>query len=241
MSNPPRPPAVLWISSILLPGLLAACAGEPAPTGYWEGEGTVIETPMKDFFRTLTREAEFKFWFVLDERRDAVGEIELVYDVELRVENLPQVTIPTPGAAPGVTFDPEVGGTLTELNPRRTFPLVGTFQEGELALQIATVADEREPLEFTLRGDPGVSAGIGVDGGTGTIIQKIDMTPFSPFLAPAPVEKRQGGPFAARYESSGDRHAVHWSARQVGGERRNVELTPELENALDRLRADLGW
>lgn len=182
----------------------------------------------------------------MDKKGNALGEIELTYDADLKVMNLPQVTVPAPGG--NFTFAPEVGGKLTDPNPRRRFLLVGVFDGKKLTLAFAMPEDDRGSLEFTLRADPGVSVGMGVGGagvnvpggGVGTLVYKIEMTPFSPFGPPVPVEKRESGPFAARHEDSGENYAIHWSARQIGGEQRNVEITPELELALQQLRERLG-
>jgi len=83
--------------------ILAGC-GKPTPAGYWEGKASAKEIPLKDQFRTLTRSAETDFWFVVDwspvnHTGVAVGEAEAVYDAELKVDNLPKVTAPVPGAA----------------------------------------------------------------------------------------------------------------------------------------------
>ena len=199
-----------------------ACASAPeTPAGYWEGSGTAMEVPMQDEIKRLERRAEFELWFNLSEDGEASGEIELIYGAELTVEDLPNVTAPVPGGS--VSFQPKVGGKLTDLDPRRTFPLVGSYQDGELTLEIATAESERPPLEFTLRADAGISGSVsvgpvgvgGLGGDASVIVHKIDMTPFSPFSAPVPVQKRAGGPFAARFEESSQHHAIDWSARQV--------------------------
>lgn len=231
------------LAGLGLPGC-GGVEGRPAGVaGYWEGDGHHAEVPMKDSARELTRSADFEFWFRLDRQGRASGEIELVYDAVLTVRGLPQVSVPLAGAS--VTFAPKVGGKVTDLDPRRRFPLVGIYRPDEktLTLQIATPQEEREKIEFTLRADPGVSAGIkGVTvpgGGAGAVVQKIPMTPYSPLGAPAPVERREGGPYAARYEESGDRYALEWSAHQVREESRPLELTPELEAALRDLERAL--
>jgi len=236
----------LTASGLLLAGLAGCFEGTATPAGYWEGKGTAIERPMDDAVRKLTRSAEYEFWFTLAENGDAVGEIELTYSADLKVEGLPNVTVPAPGGS--VSFEPEVAGTLTDLDPSRRFPLIGVLEEGQLTLAIAIPEGDRPPLEFTIRADAGVSGGMSIGGGSigglplgnaQLILQKIDMVPFSPFNGPAEVEKRPGGPFAARYESQGDDYAIDWSARQMGGEQRRLELTPELELELRRLRESL--
>lgn len=144
---------------LLLLTLSVAC-GDPTPAGYWEGKGTAKEIPMKDAFRTLTRSASYDFWFTVGEGGDAVGEIEMVSDSDLRVDNLPQVTVPLPFSS--MTFAPSVGGRITDLNPRRKFRLVGVLAKQQLTLEIATPEDARPPIEFTIRADPGVSAGFNI-------------------------------------------------------------------------------
>lgn len=209
--------------------------------GYWEGKGMSRETPMKDQFRTLTRDSDFEFWFTVDRDGQAAGEIEIKYDSVLKVQNLPSVKV---GVA---SFSPEVGGKITDLNPKRRFPLIG-FTDGEkLALEIATPEDQRPTLEFTMRADPGVSGtmgGVTMRGGAvgmGSMeVMTIPMKPFSPFRGTAPVTKRPGGPFAASFEERGQNFAIEWSARQAGGEQREVTLTPEMEAALRELRQRLG-
>ena len=220
----------------LLVALPIAC-GNPVKTGYWEGKGKVREIPMKDRFRQLTRDADFEFWFTLDKEGSATGEIELVYDSVLTVENLPSVS------AGSVSFSPKVGGKITDLNPKRKFPLVGVLAGEQLKLAIATPEDLRPPIEFTIRADPGVSAGFGgmtMPGGAAGIgdvnVIKIAMKPFTPFNDAAKVEKRAGGPYAASFEKRGNNWSIEWSARQVGGGEREVKITPEMRQALDKLR-----
>lgn len=225
-----------------------SCESDPHSYGYWEGKGTAMEIPMNDGVRKLTRSAEFEFWFTLAESGDAVGEIDLEYNAELTVDNLPNVTVPAPGGS-SVSFNPEVGGTMTDPDPTRRFPLVGVLEGEELTLAIATAEGDRAPLEFTIRADAGVSGGMPIGGAsvdglspgdTQVIVQEIEMTPFSPFNASVAVKKRPGGPFAVHFEDKGDNFGIEWSARQMGGEQRDLELTPELELELRRLRESLG-
>ncbi len=176
--------------------VVAACGadrGTPTPAGYWEGSGRASETPMKDHVRTLTRTADTEFWFTVAwdaERRIGTvsGEAEAKYDAELTVENLPKVTVPTPGGS--VKFEPSVGGKLTVADNRRRFPIVGVLRldgdgGGTLVLQKVNAPagtrrqqEDREaggsrtfdaPMEFTLRADPGVSGTLGGPGGSVTM------------------------------------------------------------------------
>ncbi len=174
--------------------LLTSCgeAGRPTPGGYWEGSARASETPMKDHVRTLTRTADAEFWFTVhwDAGRNMgtiSGEAEAKYDAELKIDNLPKVTVPTPGGS--VKFEPSIGGKLTDADNRRRFPIVGVLRvdpdsgNGSLLLQkVNAPAGTRsqqldreaggsstfdKPMEFTLRADPGVSGGFG--GGAGNI------------------------------------------------------------------------
>ncbi|HUP00612.1 MAG TPA: hypothetical protein VM737_03705 [Gemmatimonadota bacterium] len=230
-----RIPILLTCASAVL-----ACEGRPTVSGYWEGKGTTSDTPMKDDYRELSRRSEAEFWFVLGDDGTAVGEAEVVYDAELKVENLPSVS-----AGP-VSFSPEVGGKVTDLDPRRRFPIVGIYDAGGSTLVLQAVVDSTVPkIEFTLRADPGVSGGmggIGVGGtGRGQIVQKMPMTPWSPFgEAGTAVEKRPDGPYEARFEERGEMYVIQWSARQMGGEQREVEIGPEIERALRDLQRDLA-
>jgi hypothetical protein len=211
--------------------------GNPVKTGYWEGKGKVREVPMKDRFRQLTRDADFEFWFTLDKDNNATGEIELTYNSELTVENLPSVS------AGAVSFSPKVGGKITDLNPKRKFNILGVMSDDQLTLAIATPEAARPPIEFTIRADPGVSAGFGgvtVPGGAAGIgdasVIRIAMKPFSPFNGAAKIEKRANGPYAASFEGRGNNWSIEWSARQMGGEQRDVKITPQMREALDKLR-----
>lgn len=236
--------AVAAAAAVLLLALAGCRSAGPATLeGYWEGKGKVNEVPLKDRFRQLTRKADYEFWFVVDKEGNATGEIELVYDAELTVENLPSFS------AGSVSLSPKVGGKVTDLNPKRRFPLVGFVTPTEIALAIATPESERPKIEFTMRADPGVSAGLGggavtIPGGAAgvgdVIVKRIEMTPFTPFGAKAKVEKRPNGPYAARFEERGNNYAIEWSARQMGGEQRRVNLTPEMEEALRNLRQQFG-
>jgi hypothetical protein len=175
---------------------LTAC-GEPArptPAGYWEGTARASEIPMKDPVRTLTRSVDAEFWFTVkwDPGRNmgtVTGEAEAKYDSELKVDNLPKVTVPTPGGS--VKFEPSVGGKLTDTDNRRRFPIVGVIRidpssgNGTLVLQkVNAPAGTRQeqtdreaggsanydaPMEFTMRADPGVSGGLGGAAGNVTI------------------------------------------------------------------------
>jgi hypothetical protein len=248
-------PTVLVVCAIVVAGLSACSSHQPPPSdvattyatpgGYWEGKGKANEIPMKDDFRTLTRSADYDFWFTVGDDGNAVGEVEILYDSELKVQNLPQVTVPLPTAS--MTFAPSVGGKVTDLNPRRKFPLVGVLANHQLTLEIATPESARPPIEFTIRADPGVSAGFNVQrAGPGSVkgnsesqVIKIPMMPFSPFNGSAKVEKRPAGPFAATYDETGKNYSINWSARQMGGEQRKAELTPEMQQALQKLRQQL--
>jgi hypothetical protein len=221
---------------MLLVALPMAC-GHPVSTGYWEGKGKASEIPMKDRFRQLTRAADYEFWFVLDKEGNAAGEIELVYTSELTVENLPSMSLGS------VSFNPKVGGKVTDLNPKRKFPLVGVLKDDQLTLEVATPESARPPIEFTIRADPGVSAGFGgmtMPGGAAGIgggdVIRIAMKPFSPFNGAGKVEKRPSGPYAASFSARGSNWAIEWSARQMAGEQREVKITPEMRQALDKLR-----
>ena len=240
-----RAKAGFVLSLILIAGLgLLSCRSRAETSGYWEGKGRAHSTDMKDDYKEMTRSATFEFWFTLDAAGNAVGEAEIVYDSKLTVENLPSASIGSIG------FAPKVGGQVTDKDPTRRFPIVGVFNKDamELALAIATPQDKRPKIEFTFRADPGVSASVGAGGlsstipggGTGATVQKMDMTPFEVFVGKAKVEKRPGGPFAARAEEKGDNYAVEWSARQIGGEGRQVQMTPEMERALQELRQRLN-
>lgn len=182
----------------------------------WKGSGSVTETPLKDDYRELTRSTEFEFAFAVDKDGNVSGEITLTYDAVLTVENLP-------GADVGIaSFDPEVGGQVTDPNPTRTYPLTGKLEGDELTLEIATAEEEREldPIEFTIIADPGVSAGLGGGGaftapGGDVQIIEIDMTPFTPFEGPATVVVGPDGPESARYFDQGDNYEVEWNAEVV--------------------------
>jgi hypothetical protein len=231
-------------AAMLLLALLMGC-GRTTTAGYWEGKGKASEVPMKDRFRQLTRSADFEFWFVLDKEGNATGEIELNYNSELTVENLPSVSLGS------VSFSPKVGGKVTDLNPKRKFPLVGVLKDDQLTLEIATPEAERPSIEFTIRADPGVSAGFGLGSGSITVpggaagvsggdVIKIPMKPFSPFNGSGKVEKRPSGPYAVSFDARGSNWAIEWSARQMGGEQREVKITPEMQQALEKLRQQAG-
>jgi hypothetical protein len=53
------------------------------------------------------------------------------------------------------------------------------------------------------------------------------------------VEKRSSGPYAAGFDKRGSNWAIEWSARQAGGEQREVKITPEMQQALEKLRQQL--
>ena len=166
--------------------------GAATPAGYWEGTVSCSETPMQDHARTLTRKVDAEVWFTV--RWDpttrtgvAVGEANAVYDATLTVKNLPKVTAPVPGG--NVKFEPEVGGTLTQTDNKRRFPVVGVLSldpatgRGQLWLAKGGQTDTRSEsernddtargvsgpdasMEFTLRADPGVSGGLSGDAGS---------------------------------------------------------------------------
>jgi hypothetical protein len=183
--------------------LLAGCGDSPpagsaptfgaaTPAGYWEGKVSCDETPMQDHARKLTRRCDAEIWFTV--RWDpatnsgvAFGEAQAVYDSVLTVKNLPKVTAPVPGGS--VQFEPEVGGTLTQSDNKRRYPIAGALTwdaasgRGTLLLTKAANPDTRTEaqrlddeargvggpdafMEFTLRADPGVSGGLsGAAGG----------------------------------------------------------------------------
>ena len=279
---------------LLLAAALAAWSGacvaqvDATPAGYWEGTAYNHEIPMKDHVRQLTRTVNADFWFTVkwDPARKVgtvSGEADAKYDSELKVENLPKVTVPAPGG--NVKFEPSVGGKLSENDNRRRFPIIGVLRvdpntgTGTLFLQkvdARTTPGERTnveaggaagydtPMKFIMRADPGVSAGIAaggsgvsvsnsgtvsadsgmgasasanVGGGVGVIVKEIPMVPFNPFTSrPGKVAKRPGGPFTASFEERSDKFNTKWTAKQVGGERRDsAPMTPEMQRQLDEL------
>lgn len=245
--------------AVVLGALLVACVSPPAevevdvedfgsPAGYWEGSGQASETPLDDGVRTLTRSADFEFWFSLDADGTGSGEITLTYDALLRVDDLPSLSIPAGGFG-SVSFDPEVGGKLTDPDPTRVFPLVALSTDDGLVLAMVA-GEDPAPLEFTIQADPGVSAGltgggagIGVEGqGSGSIVQLIDMTPFSPFGSQdmGEMEKRPGGPYAVHFEVAEDSWTIEWSAVQQSSDVQSVEVTDEMRDALDDLESAVG-
>jgi hypothetical protein len=253
---------LLLIAAMLVVPLAIACGGGDddvdlpdnvdvdvedfgSPAGYWEGEGTFRSTPINDEARTLTRDSDFEFWFSLNSNGEAAGEITLTYDAVLTVEGLPSLSFPGVGGI-SAGFDPEVGGEVTDEDPTRVFPLVGVYSDDD-GLTLAMVAgEEPDPIEFTIRADPGVSAGfdvggagsVGIEGeGSGTIAYEIEMAPFTPFDASdhAEVEKRPGGPYAAHFEFDGEDIAIEWSAVQETSDTQTVDITDEMQEALDSL------
>ena len=130
--------------TVLLAGLAGGCGeqGRPTPAGYWEGTARASEIPMKDTVRTLTRTADAEFWFNVnwDPGRSTgtiSGEAEAKYDAELKVDNLPKVTVPTPGGS--VKFEPSVGGKLTDTDNRRKFPIVGVIAMFDVQIVVVNI------------------------------------------------------------------------------------------------------
>jgi hypothetical protein len=201
-------------SSRILQRHINSIVNKHAPRGSidcpWKGKGTAMEIPLKDDHRELIRSADFEFLFEVDEDGNVSGEITLTYAAVLKVEDLPGANV---GFA---SFAPEVGGEITDPNPTRTFPLEGRLDENGLTLEIATPEDERDPIEFTILADPGVSAGLGLGGAVltsgGVQIIKIDMKPFSPFLGPATLEEGPDGVQAAYFFEEGDNYLIEWEA-----------------------------
>lgn len=112
---------------------------------------------------------------------------------------------------------------MTDPNPTRRFALTGTLEDDELTLEIATPEDERDPIEFTIVADPGVSAGLGGSGaftapGSNVQIIQIDMTPFTPFAGPATVEEAPDGSKRAEFFEEGDNYRIEWTAEEAAGE-----------------------
>jgi len=207
---------------------LAACGTERTPSsggdpfatpfGYWEGKGTFAITDMKDDYRHMERTAKFELWFNVRDEGEVTGEVEILYDANLTVKNLPQST----GL---VTFAPEIGGKVTDPDPSRRYPLEGRYADGGMVLK-ALIADDAAPIMFTYR----ATAGLGIDvtggqvavggGGTemvnaGEISEEMPMTPFDPFVAAGEVMKRPNGPHVARHESRTEKRSVQWTATQV--------------------------
>lgn len=193
--------------------LLKKTVPEDQLTCDWEGSGSIRETPLKDDHRELTRAAEFEFTFDVDPDGNVKGEITLTYEAELKVDDLPAVSV---GIA---SFAPDVGGEITDPNPTRTFPLTGSLRDDFLDLEIATPVESRGSIEFTIRADPGVSAGLGgvpVRSGEGVQVIRIEMVPFSPFGAPAEVDQGPLGPLSASTTEEGDNYRLEWEAKFVG-------------------------
>ena len=268
------------------PGLCLAQGTTPG--GYWEGTSHNHEIPMKDAVRTLTRTVDADFWFTVkwDSRRNMgtlAGEADAKYDSELKIDNLPKVTVPAPGGS--VKFEPSVGGKLGGDN-RRRYPIIGVLRvdpatgTGTLFLQKVNAPAgtrsqqlDREaggsagfdtPMEFVLRGDPGVSGAMGGLAGSGVSVSnsgtvsadsgmgqsasanvgksvgvtvvKIPMAPFSPFTSqPGKVSKRTGGPYEAVFEERSDKYTTRWTAKQARGERESAALGADAQRQMDEL------
>ena len=122
-----------------------------------------------------------------------------------------------------------------------TRPVIAAYARAATAMVLlALVTGCGRPT--TIRADPGVSAGFSgatVKGNSEAQVIKIAMTPFSPFNGSATVAKRPDGPFAASFDKTGSNYSINWSARQMGGEQRKVELTPEMQQALQKRRQQL--
>lgn len=276
-----------WVIAGLVLFAGSSAAQPPTPGGYWEGTAHNHEVPMKDAVRTLTRTVDAEFWFTVrwDARRNVgtvSGEADARYDSELKVDNLPKVTVPAPGGS--VKFEPSVGGKLGGDN-RRRYPIIGVLRvdpstgTGTLFLQkVSAPAGTRSqqldreaggsatfdsPMEFVLRGDPGVSGTMSGMGGSGVTVTsngtvsadsgmgqgasanvgkgavtvvKIPMAPFSPFTSkPGSVTKRQAGPFTAMFEERSEKYTTYWTAKQSGGGREGAALTPDMQRQLDEL------
>ncbi len=202
---------------------LARRSGAKLPECRWEGRGLVRQTPLKDNARELTRSADFSFWFLVEADGAVEGEITLTYDAKLTVNRLPQVEVGIAG------FSPKVGGRITDPDPTRTFPLMGTLGEEGLSLEIATPEGERRQIEFTIRADAGVTASLGaggvprlVPGGAGGVqVIQIEMMPFTPFVGPGTLEVGPDGPYAARSQERSHDSLIEWTAERVdsaGGE-----------------------
>ena len=73
------------------------------------------------------------------------------------------------------------------------------------------------------------------------IVQKIPMTPFSPFRdAGGQVVKRPGGPYAASFEEKTEKSSVKWNAKQAGGEQREApRISPEMQKQIEELKRSL--
>ena len=229
------------VVATILPAFLLAGCGKPTTVGYWEGKGKSQEILMNDHYRHFTRSADYEFWFQVDKSGNVVGQIDITYDALLKVDNLPKVSA---GIA---SFDPEVGGKLTDLDPKRRFDLAGYCNGQKLAVDLATPEGQRKSLEFSFRADPRVSASLGVGPmtvpsgklGDAVTFMKMQMMPFSPFLSPGTVEKRPGGPFVASVDEHSDKYAINWTAHQVGGEQRQVNITPEMRDSIEQLKKQL--
>lgn len=185
-------PALAGCGERSAPAPVTLAGATATPAGYWEGKVSCDETPMQDHARKLTRRCDAEMWFTV--RWDpaagtgvAFGEAQAVYDSVLTVKNLPKVTAPVPGGS--IKFEPEVGGTLTQSDNKRRYPIVGALTldpatgRGTLMLTKATNPDTRTEaqraddeargvqgpdafMEFTIRADPGVSGGLsGAAGG----------------------------------------------------------------------------
>ena len=195
-------------------------SGKKLPECQWEGRGLVRETPLKDEHRELSRSADFAFRFTAHPDGSVTGMITLTYAAELTVERLPEAEVGIAG------FDPKVGGRVTDPNPTRTFPLEGELDEEELTLRIATPEDQRRQIRFTMRADPGVSAGLAaggamrmVPGGSGRVqVIDIDMMPFTPFSGPGTVELGPDGPVAASFHESDEDSLTDWTAERLAPE-----------------------
>jgi hypothetical protein len=181
---------------------------------------------MKDRSQQLSWSADFEFWFVVDKDGNAIGEADLLYDAELRLEHLAN------DAGQTLIIKPETINKNIDKNglatPHRRMSLVGRVNGRELILESAA-QDSLSPLVFTLRADPDITGG-------DLIIKKIDRKPFSPFFGVVRLQQAADGRYGAHFETSGEPLTVNWTVHQVNGKQREVKMTSEMESALKHLQ-----
>jgi hypothetical protein len=211
-----------WAMIAWAPG--AAAQEAPVLAGYWEGKGTIVDRPIDDAIRKLTRRSETQFWFSCDAQLRCRGEATTLYGATLQAVKW---SIPTPAG----TINAAVEGSAEKST--FTYPIEGAITGGKLQLRVvgesADLVVPNGAFEFVLTATATVpSVGGAPSAAPSMQVIRIPARAWSPFQKlEAPITRRPQGPFVAEVKQSGEKHSIEW----------HVQRHPSYD--LDALKAQL--
>lgn len=194
-------------------GSAAVARGQEAAAlaGYWEGKGTIVDRPIDDAIRKLTRRSETQFWFSCDAQLRCRGEATTLYSASLQAVKW---SIPTPAGG----IDAAVEGNAEKST--FTYPIEGAITGGKLQLRVVGESTDlvvpNGAFEFVLTATATVPSMAGAPSAAPSMqVIRIPAKAWSPFQKlEAPITRRPHGPYVAAVKRSGEKYSIEWQVQR---------------------------